>query len=400
MGSDISAKRAGYSGLLLFVLGFSVFSVWLITVTFQLLLIDIAKTFQVQVGTAGLVGAVGSISGVVAGLVMAVLSVRFNHKLILLFGLVCTSLAAVAFFLAQDFVLLLAPNIGVGAGIALVTAMAYSLIGEFYPLEKRGRAIGCIVASTTMAFVLGAPVIGVIAAIGGWRSVMIWLSLPVALTCLVLAFLVIPNKSNQNLPTIKEPFFAGCKHVFSNRSATACLSVTMFALAGSAIGFYTVSFFRDQFEITVALGSAVIFVGNILASVGGVVGGFLVNRVGRKRLGTLTFLAAASITVTFPFMPTLTLAWGLSALGSWFGGMSSTATGSLLIEQVPKFRGTMMSLNTAFMNVGILLASVLGGLFLNLYNYQTMALILGSLGLVGAVIWVFLVRDPCKTKKN
>jgi hypothetical protein len=61
--------------LLLPALGLAVFSVWLITVTFELLLIDIAHTFQVQVGTAGLVAAVGSISGIVAGLLLSFLSV-------------------------------------------------------------------------------------------------------------------------------------------------------------------------------------------------------------------------------------------------------------------------------------------------------------------------------------
>ncbi len=191
-----SSEKIVHRRLFLPALGLAVFSVWLITVTFQLLLIDIAHTFQVQVGTASLVAAVGSISGVVAGLLMSVLSVRFNHKLFLLIGLLCTSLSAVGFFFAPTFDLLLIPNIGVGTGIAMVTSMAYSLIGEFYPLEKRGKAIGWIVASTTLAYVIGAPVIGILASIGSWRSVMIWLALPIALASLILAFLVIPKKSN------------------------------------------------------------------------------------------------------------------------------------------------------------------------------------------------------------
>jgi len=78
--------------------------------------------------------------------------------------------------------------------------------------------------------------------------------------------------------------------------------------------------------------------------------------------------------------------------------MSFTAGGSLVIEQLPRFRGTMMSLNTTFMNLGMLLASFAAAFALDLYNYQTLALILGGLGVVGTVIWVVLVRDPCKTQ--
>lgn len=395
-----SSEKIIHRRLFLPALGLAVFSVWLITITFPLLLIDIAHTFQVQVGTASLIAAVGSISGVVFGLLMSVLSVRFNHKLFLLIGLLCTSLSAVGFFFAPTFDLLLIPNIGVGAGIAMVTSMAYSLIGEFYPLEKRGKAIGWIVASTTLAYVIGAPVIGILASIGSWRSVMIWLALPFALASLLLAFLVIPKKPNENKLTEKEPFFAGCKQAFSNRSAIAILFVTMFSMAEGSIGFYAVSYFRSQFAISVTLGSLVIVVGNILAAIGGVVAGFLVNRVGRKPLGTATCLAAALLTLSFTFVPTFSLSWGLSALRFWFSGMSFTAGGSLVIEQLPKFRGTMMSLNTTFMNLGMLLAAIAGGIAINIYNYQTMALILGGLGVAGTVVWVSLVKDPCKTQTN
>ena len=70
---------------------------WLITVTFQLLLINVAETFQVQVGTASLLVAVGSVAGIAAGLLMSVLSVRFNHKSLMLAGVLFTSLAAIGF---------------------------------------------------------------------------------------------------------------------------------------------------------------------------------------------------------------------------------------------------------------------------------------------------------------
>ena len=155
--------------LLLPILGLSVFSAWLITVTFQLLLVDIAHTFQIQVGTASFVAAVGSISGVAAGIVMSILSVRINHKLLLLAGLAGTSAAGVVCFFAPNFAIVLISNIGIGAGIAIATAMSYSLIGVFYPFEKRGRAVGYIVAATSLAYVVGAPVVGVLDDIGGVR---------------------------------------------------------------------------------------------------------------------------------------------------------------------------------------------------------------------------------------
>jgi hypothetical protein len=46
--------------------------------------------------------------------------------------------------------------------------------------------------------------------------------------------------------------------------------------------------------------------------------------------------------------------------------------------------------------VGMLLASITAGVMLNLYNYQSVGLALGSFGLLGAVVWITLVKEPCK----
>jgi MFS transporter, DHA1 family, inner membrane transport protein len=396
MSAKSPTEKTPHRKLFLPTLGLTIFSAWLITVTFELLLFQIAHSFNVPVGTAGLVAAVGSVSGIIAGLLLSVLSVRINHKLLLIIGVLFTCFAALGFFFAPNFIFVLITNIGVGTGIAVVSSMAYSLIGEFYPVEKRGRAIGWMVASSTLAFVIGAPIIGAIANIGNWRSVMIWFSLPVSLISLILAFLVIPNKSAEHLLYAKEPFFAGCKQAFSNKSATASLFATMFAVAEGSIAFYAISFFTNQFAISISMGSIIILVGNILSSVGGVVAGLSVNRIGRKYLGSITGLTASLLTLTFTFMPNFAVSWGLNALRFWFAGMSSTALGSLVIEQIPKFRSTMASLNVTFINLGMLTASIAAGVALDSFNYQTLAVILGGLGVVGTVVWISLVKDPCK----
>ncbi len=193
---DLPVEKEGSSKLLLPVLGLSVFSVWLITVMFDLLLIDIAKTFNINVGIAGQVASVYALSGIVAGLLISFLSVRFNPKLFLIIGLTSICLSAVGLFFAPTFDIVLIISAGVGTGIAVVTATAYSFIGDFLPLQKRGRAIGWLVACTTLAYVIGAPVTGLIAHNGSWRSVTIWLTLPFALVSLVLVFFCNPKRVN------------------------------------------------------------------------------------------------------------------------------------------------------------------------------------------------------------
>ncbi len=385
-----------HSRLLLLALALSSFSVCIVTVAFQVLMVDVASSFQIQVGTASMVASVGSVSGITFGLLMAVVSMRYDHKLLLLAGLVCNVCAALGYFLAPTFTWLLAANIAVGAGLSIVTAMAYSLIGEFYPLERRGRAIGIMVASTTLSFVIGSSLVGVLSSFYDWRLVTLILSLPVALTCLILSVMFVPRGSKAKSLVEREPFSVGYKAAFSSTSGVAALSVTVFLFCEGAIGYYSVSFFREQFAVSVAWGSTYFLIANIISAVGGVIAGLLVNKVGRKRLGTLTLIVACILTLTFTLIPTPELSGFLSVLRYFFSAMAMTAGGSLIIEQLPKFRSTVMSLNAAFMNVGMLVASLLGGFTLNSFGYQALGLILGGLGLLGTIVWITLVKDPVK----
>jgi len=388
------------SKLLLPILSLAVLSTWLVTIIFQILLIDIAKYYQIQIGTASMAASVGSVSGIIFGLLMAVVSIRFNHKLLLLSGLVCTILGILGYYFAPNFASLLAANIGVGAGIAIVNAMSFSIIGDNYPLKNRGKAVGVIVAAMTFAFVVGSIAVGVIVSFGDWRLAVILLALPFAIASLVLAAFVVPRRPILNVHVNKEPFSIGCKLAFSCLSTVAALLVTMFLLCESAISYYSVSFFRDQFGLSATLGASFNLIANVASAVGGAVAGLMVNRVGRKKLGTITLVISSGLTIMFMFMPTLELSGFIGILRFWFSSMAMTAGGSLILEQLPKFRSTMMSLNTVFMNIGMFVASLIGGFMLNGYGYQALGLVLGSLGIVGTIVWITLVKEPVLQNKN
>ena len=324
---------------------------------------------------AGQVASVSALAGIIAGLIISIFSVRFNPKLFLMIGLISTCLSAVGLFFAPTFDILLIMSAGVGTGIALVTAMAYSFVGDFLPLQKRGRAMGWLVACSTLAYVFGAPVIGLIANNGSWRSVTILVALPFALVSLVLVFFAIPKGSIKHSHSIREPFFAGWKQVFARRSAIACLFVTMFVISEASIAFYTVSFFRSQFSLSVETGALVVLINNCLFALGCIMAGFFINSLGRKPLGIFACSITVLLALTFTFVPNFTLSWVMSSVRFWFVGVAISTLNSLIIEQTSKFRSTMAALNTIFFNVGTLSASITGGMALKFYNYQTMALV-------------------------
>jgi MFS family permease len=99
----------------------------------------------------------------------------------------------------------------------------------------------------------------------------------------------------------------------------------------------------------------------------------------------------------FVFLPNVWLSLAMNLIGSLFFGLGASAANSLTLEQVPKLRGTMMSLTSAAQNLGSALGATLGGITLILFDYLIMSSALGALGLVAAIIFYFLTKDPVKT---
>jgi len=399
--SPLSEKRSP-GRLFLPSLTLSNFATGPIGVLTGLLLIDISVTFGCSVGVMGQITTGYYIAAVIFGLFMGVLSVRFRHKSLLMVGLVFTSVSALGCYLASDFNLMLMAYSLSGVGMAMVWPMTISLTGEHLPLEKRGNAIGWIVAGGALSYVIGAPIIGFIARLGDWRSVLLVFIIPISLASLLLAFIGLPSASGSLQPTTsKGTYLESFKEILSNRSAVACLVGSILrSIAWMVILVYGISFFRERFlkpEGSEGSASVIILVAALLYTLGSLICGRFLNRFGRKPLTVLATLLAGIFTISFTFVPNLWLSLALNFLGCWFGGMGFSAISSLTLEQVPKFRGTMMSINSAAMNLGSALGAALGGLTLILFDYEVLGLSLGAMGVVAAIVFQTLAIDPTKT---
>ena len=75
-----------------------------------------------------------------------------------------------------------------------------------------------------------------------------------------------------------------------------------------------------------------------------------------------------------------------------------SAFNSLALEQVPDFRGTMMSLSQVSQNAGQAIGTALSGVILVVYDYEFLS-ILGGFAIIAAIIFQFLTVDPVTTQK-
>jgi predicted MFS family arabinose efflux permease len=392
-GSSQSLKKR----LFLPVVVLSVFLTWTFTVFFSTVLLDIAKSFQVSIGTASQALTVARFAGLIVGLAMGFLTIRFNHKSIFVSGVTLYGLGILGSILSPNFTWLVAFQVFQGMGLTIVGIMSLTLIGDLLPLQKRGFAIGIVVSSGFLSYVLIPPLSSSITILAGWRSVLVWFILPFSLFCLILCWLIIPTTSRQGKqnPQYIEAF----KRILINRSAVACVVSMALLTMISSVPVYAVSFYRIHFlsaTTDAALYSSIAAAGGMI---GGLIGGRLVNRFGRKPLTVSTAFVSSVFAILFTVLPNVLVSVAFWTICACSLSMTLVGLQSLVLEQVPKHRGSMVSLNSVFRSIGLVLGVAVGGIILNLFsnNFQLLMAIFGFSGIVSIPILLFIAKDPCTT---
>lgn len=362
-----------------------------------LLLIDIGASFGLNVGVAGQISSAASIVGVIFSLLIGALSLHFRPKTLLLSGLSILVASVIGCIIAPNFPVLLFTYALNGVVVALVGPMAFTLVAEHFAPDKRANAISWIIAGMSGSYLVGAPIIGHISRFVGWRGTFLWFALPLSILGLLMAQFSIPSSesSNPRFQGTETGLVAGFKIVLTNVSALSCLSGTaLIAAAYMAMVSYAPSFYRERFGFTTPQASLTIIGSSIFFITGTRISASLVRRYGRKPI-TLWFsaLAAVSIAIYLSF-PNVWISLAARFLGSTFSAIIFTTTNALTLEQLPRLRGTVMSLNQSTFSLGGFLGTGLGGLVLLISGYNTMGLSHAFMMFTAMIVLHLYAEDP------
>jgi DHA1 family inner membrane transport protein len=393
--ADSDSAKGSPSRLLLPALAVASFSTGPIGVLAALLLVDIGNTFNTKVGVASQINTAYAIAAVVFALLTSLLSVKFKHKSLLLAGVLLMTASVLGCYFARDFTSLLLFFSISGAGYAIVNPMTFALVGDHLHLEKRAGAIGWVVAGGALVYVVGAPIIAFMSGFGGWRFPLSAFVLPVLLISLLIGFVGLPSASRNRDISADTVTSLNFKEIFLNKSALACLiGDTLRSAAFVAIVLYAMSFYRQRFLLSTDNASLVLLGGAMFYVLGSLSAGKFINRLGRKSSTALTALLSGIFTISYVFATNIGISIALMLVASWFFGMVASSANSLTLEQIPKHRGTMMSIDTALINAGSAIGSTTGGLALLYLNYEGLGSVLGTVGIVAAVVFFLLSKDP------
>ena len=384
------------------VVYFSLFIVDTISINF---LLDVALTFfgSQEPLYIALTSQLQTVSGIVASvfaLFLAIASVKFSYKNLLLIGMLFIPIGTLGCSFAPDFISLQFFFVLEAIGSVIVTTMAIALVGKILPLNKRPHAIGWIISGSAIAGILGAFIINFFFSTGNWRSFLQWYGFPISLISLVAAYFGIPSEKKKHVDTIgTREYFRTFKQVVLNKSAATCLIGSFIRMVSIVWGLYLTTFLRVQFGLD--LGSAVLLTGlpmAIIITVGQIVGGYLTNCFGRKKLSVVALLIHGATLPLIAILPDLWLALIIGYSGTLIGAMAMPAVTNLILEQTPNSRGTILSINSILQIIGGAVGTALAGVILVLLNYIGVFLVFGGL-IILAAIFFFFTKDPCITSE-
>ena len=311
-----------------------------------LLSVDMAFTFfnsanAAAIARVGQLSTFNALSEVISAIILSILAIRFRHKPLLLIGLLFVGFSAVGSFFAPSLPALQLFYALEGFGTIFVSVMVFAIIGDLLPPDKKAKAISYMISAGATATLLLALLLGFIADIGGWRYGFLLLTMPFSLASIAIVTLFAPRQHLISEGNEKNSLLKSLKIVLSNRSAAACLAASILTVAGTQVGVFAIAFYRTSFGASRNLTVLIYEIAVILFVIVPLFTGPLINKVGAKRLTIISTSLAAIFTMAFFFIPILWLSVTFDMLHVVFAVMAGVSFACLVIDQVPKLRGTM-----------------------------------------------------------
>jgi len=357
---------------------------------------QLMDAFSIKPSQFALLVSAYTFSAGIFGFIGAFFIDRFDRKQSLLIIALGFALGTLACGFSTNYGMLLFTRAFTGAFGGILGALILAIVGDVIPNERRASAMGIIMASFSLASVIGVPIGLYLATLSDWHFPFFVLG-GLALTALVPIYFYIP-KINAHIDSKedRENPIEIISKVFKNKNQLLALGFGVIIMLShfSIVPFISpymvanVGFTEEQLSYIYLIGGALtIFTSPLI--------GKLADRYGRQKVFAITVLMA-SIPVFFITQmgeTPIALVLLVTTLFFIFGAGRMIPSTTMVTSSVkPKNRGSFMSFNSASRQMTNGFAAYIAGLIITedanglLQNYE----LVGYFAIIMGVISIFV----------
>ncbi|MBA3322029.1 MAG: MFS transporter [Pyrinomonadaceae bacterium] len=333
---------------------------------------------------------------------------------------------AAGVFVAADLVAAVAPRLWVFwaarslAGLAggLISALAIAALADASSYARRGRQMSGVAISYFLAPVLGVPVGAFVAGRFGWRAVFVGAAALVALAGVLVRLFPLPataaatseggapadaaTQAAEDATTIRgiNPEKATARRslwrVASQTRSTRMGIVSAFFVSGGLVGLttYLGAWLADAFRADTQTIGTLYAVAGLGAVAGGALGGWLADKVGKRRVAAAGSLWLALLLLLLPGFDWGARLWVLLGVTAFAAALRIAPLQALITELVPTpERAAYVALRNGASQLGIAFAVAAGARLYPAYGLSGVAALCAALTL-GAWLTIRRLAEP------
>jgi predicted MFS family arabinose efflux permease len=352
------------------------------------IVVAVSRDLDVSVSAVGQARTVLAAFACVAALRAGALIDRFGVRTLIVWGAGLAFAGALVTAAAPSLAVFYAGHAIVGLGVAGMLSAGFAGVGAWFPERDAAWAMGYVVGSQSVAWIVGNPLIGLLTEAGSWRLAY---AVPAATALLALvAGLRAPQPSRRGAAA-----GGGIGGVARDPSARRWAIAELVAYsAWTAELTYVGAFYIQTYGVSEASVGILLAIGSAAFLISTLMTHRIARRVERRRLIagaalTMGVLLAVVLNVT----PSVAFTLGVFCLMAVCAGLRSTGSSALGLSQLPAHPGSMMAARTVSAQLGYMIGAVAGGIVLAVAGFGTLGWVLLA-GMAFSAVLIARVSDP------
>ncbi|MGX4585589.1 MFS transporter [Paenibacillus chitinolyticus] len=405
-GEAAHASGAGIQGpertrmpLAVYFLAVSIFIICTAELLPMGLLPQIARDFNMNVSSAGLLITVYALGVAIGGPLITAATGRIEKKKLLIGLLLLFVVGSLISAVTTNYYLLMVGRLFCSFSHGTLVGVAIVVVQRLAPPGKEGSAISYLTVGLTVATILGVPVGTFIGNSYGWRMSFYALTIAAAICVIGMAWLVPTIKSGKAVGMAKQT-----REIFRAKPLVA-LMTTVFSSGGLFAGYtYIAPYLEEITGFTPTAVSPIMLAFGIGSAIGNIASGKLADKGLMKTL--LGSLAAMIITMTaFALLGQVPI---LAVIFSFLWGLTGfaivTPLNMLVLRKAGDAADLAASLNISAFNVGSAIGAAVGGVAINtalgLRGAPLSGVAIGLIGVLFAVTLIWMDRKSAWQQKT